>query len=103
MMKLYVIKNKERVYINKIALTRSELERVIGKKWFVVDGGRYSVRDVCADGGDDNDIYISFIVGGLIGMILGPVGIFVGFIVGYIFGVCKYLNVKNDVVKFNKS
>lgn len=102
-MKLFVTdKDNRKVYINKVASSRSELLEVLGKNEFKVRGKKYYVRNVRASV-DSNDTFKGILVGGVVGAFAGPIGIAVGGIAGAIIGNGSDLKKRKNVVKFNKS
>ncbi|TAJ05070.1 hypothetical protein DMA11_23625 [Marinilabiliaceae bacterium JC017] len=102
-MKLYVQnKRGKRIYINKVASTKLELKYELGRNEFSINGERYYIRDVRAQK-DTNDTYIGIIVGGILGLIVGPLGIIVGGATGGIIGSGSDARKLKHVKKFNRS
>ncbi|MGV3598239.1 MAG: hypothetical protein ACO1PI_10255 [Bacteroidota bacterium] len=82
-MKLFVIdkKSKQKIYIDTLANSRSELARRIGSPWFSLGGFQYHVNEVIAET-TDNSTATGAVVGGLLGLLGGPVGVLFGGILG---------------------
>ena len=85
-MKLF-IKNKQGVAIQlaTIAPTRFELANLIGSQWFIVNNETYHVNQVYAVT-TSNKTAAGAIVGGLIGLLLGPEGLIIGGALGGVLG-----------------
>ena len=81
-MKLYVTgQDGNRIYINVLASTRQELANRIGSPWFIVHGQTFHVNNVRAQTSGSNTAS-GAVVGGLIGILAGPIGILAGSILG---------------------
>lgn len=102
-MKLYVIgKNSRKIYLNKVASSRTELRQVLGKDDFYINDEKFFIRDVIANK-DSNDTYTGLLVGGILGIFGGPFGIVIGGVVGAVLG-CGVDSKKNiNIKQFNRS
>lgn len=98
-MKLYVLDNSKKIYLNESAKTRNQLAVIIGSEWFSLKGKEYHVHQVLAKSDDDT------IIGSLIGAILGALSGFWGIILGAIFGYLLSINQKDidETIIFNNS
>lgn len=84
-MKLFITTGAgEKIYLRLIAATRSELATQIGSPWFTINDRTYHVRDVKAE--TSNSTATGAVVGGMIGILLGPVGIIGGSLIGGLLG-----------------
>lgn len=99
-MKLYVHDKEsgEKVYLNFVATSRSELATALGSPWFSVMGAIYHVHEVVAES-NDNNTTAGAVVGGLIGLLAGPVGVLIG---GALGGALGNENDKSETSKVNK-
>ena len=95
---------QEKIYLNVQAATRFELVNLIGSPWFTANGQPYHVNDVDAEV-DVNNTASGAIVGGLIGLMAGPLGIIAGGLIGGMLGNAgdkgenqKVINFKNGRV-----
>lgn len=104
-MKLFVL-NKEitnqKIYLNILASSRSELVSLIGSFWFSINGINYNANDVFAEGDKSNAI-AGAIVGGLIGAVTGSFGILIGSSIGGALGNEKDKEESQRVDYFNNS
>ena len=102
-MKLFVIDNNEtKIYLRKIANTRFELANKIGGTKFTLRGRRYSVNDVKAEA-ESSDTAAGAILGGLIGLIGGPIGVLTGTTIGGLIGNSSESEENKQVRTFNRS
>lgn len=107
-MKLYVEEKKgphktgKNIYIDKIATTKSELERLIGAKEFYINNERYYVSQVKATKSGDSTA-IGMVVGGILGLIGGAAGVAAGGVIGGILGKDTDIKEEEKVKKFNGS
>jgi hypothetical protein len=100
-MKLYVKdENGRKVFLNKVASSRTDLVKVIGKKEFVVKGRKYHVKDVYA-AKDINVTITGLVVGGAIGFFAGPIGIAIGGLAGAVIGNGSDNRKLKNVKQFN--
>lgn len=84
-MKLFVNTRRGKKYLNVTASTRGALANMIGSNWFIIDGVTYSVDEVYAEE-DENSTASGVVIGGLIGLLAGPVGVIGGGILGGLIG-----------------
>lgn len=102
-MKLYVVnENNERIYLNKVASNRRELQQVLGKNSFEVRGKKYYVRDVKAVT-DSNDTITGVVLALAIASLAGPVAAILGGLGGLVLGKASDRRKIENVRKFNKS
>lgn len=103
-MKLYVIdkEDKAKVYINKVAGSREELRKLIGKDEFSVKGKVYHVTEVHAAKETNNSIS-GAIIGGALGLFAGPIGIALGGFTGAVLGQIENKRKSKHVHRFNQS
>lgn len=82
-MKLYVIDpdSEEKIYLKKIANTRSDLAKLIGSAKFRLRKKEYHVNDVLAEP-ETNNSTPGIVVGGLFGLLGGPIGVAIGAMIG---------------------
>lgn len=97
-MKLFINTQRGKKYLNGIASTRGALANKIGSNWFIIDGATYSVDEVYAEE-DDNSTAAGAVIGGLIGLLAGPVGVIGGGVLGGLIG-SESDNKDNQKVKF---
>jgi hypothetical protein len=103
-MKLFVIDSatQQKIYLNLIASTRTELATLVGSPWFSLSGQSFYVNNVIAEA-DENNITSGAVFGGLIGLLGGPIGILVGGLIGGILGNEGDEGEKQKVNYFNSS
>ena len=101
-MKLYVVKNKRKVYLKTSARTRQELFRKIGKKYFYLGNARFSINDVKAEK-DSSDTGTGVIIGGIVGLVGGPIGLIAGGVIGGLIGNSNEEQEEKTSISFNKS
>lgn len=102
-MKLYVVSPyNQKIYLNLAASSREELYRHLGSKRFQLMGNIYNVNQVYAETSDDNTS-TGVVVGGLIGILGGPVGIVIGSALGGLIGNQSDDTENERVVIFNNS
>src|SRR5580704_15671056 len=82
-MKLYVWDgaNQQKVNLNLLASSRNELANLIGSQWFSLNGRNFHVNNVIAEA-ETNSTAAGAVVGGLIGLLAGPIGILAGGLLG---------------------
>jgi hypothetical protein len=82
-MRLYVYDRviQQKVYLNLLASTRSELSNTIGSQWFTVNGRNFHVHNVVAET-EVSATAAGAIIGGLIGLMAGPIGVLAGGLFG---------------------
>ncbi len=101
-MKLYVIKNRRKVYLKTTARTRLELFRKIGKRYFYLGRTRFSINDVKAEK-DSSDTGTGVVIGGIIGLVGGPIGLIAGGFIGGLIGNSNEVQEEKTSVTFNES
>ena len=103
-MKLFVVDKttNQKVNLNLLASTRGELVRLIGSPWFTFNGHNYHVNNVFAVA-DSNDTITGAIVGGVIGLLAGPIGIIAGGLLGGAIGNGGDKTEISNVDNFNSS
>ena len=101
-MKLYVVNNGKREYLNVVAFTRQELANAIGSPWFTFNGNQYHVHQVIATA-ETNNTAAGAVIGGLIGLLGGPFGVLVGGTLGGALGNGGDNNEAAKVNRFNQS
>lgn len=102
-MRLYVVNNRnQKVYIDVIAPTRAILANRIGNEFFNINGEVYSVWDVYAEV-NSNSTAAGTVIGGLIGLIGGPIGLLTGGTIGALVGNTQDSTDKEKVNQFNRS
>ncbi|WP_379058527.1 hypothetical protein V6M93_20290 [Pectobacterium brasiliense] len=107
-MKLYVEerlgpnKTGKKIYIDKVANTRKELEALIGSKEFYVENKKYHVSQVKAMKSAEG-ISLGVALGGILGLMGGVVGIAIGGIVGGIIGNDNDKKEEEKINNFNGS
>ena len=101
-MKLYVVNNQNREYLNVVAYTRQELANTIGSPWFTFNGNQYHVHQVIATA-ETNNTAAGAVIGGLIGLLGGPFGVLVGGTLGGALGNGGDTNEAAKVNRFNQS
>lgn len=102
-MKLYVCnRNNRKEYIDLVAPTRRHLAAIIGNPKFFLDDISYTVNDVYAES-DNNDTVSGVILGGLVGLLGGPVGLIIGGATGALIGNNREDDDQIRVSKFNRS
>ena len=82
-MRLYVYDRviQQKVYLNLLTSTRSELANTIGSQWFNLNGRSFHVHNVVAET-QASGTAAGAIIGGLIGLMAGPVGVLAGGLFG---------------------
>jgi len=103
-MKLFVRDkaSNNKIYLNTLASTRSELANVIGSPWFSLHGLQYHVHEVIAES-DSNGTATGAVVGGIIGILGGPFGILIGGALGGALGNEGDKSESSNVLRFNQS
>lgn len=101
-MRLYVVDDKKnKIYLNKKATSRKELQTLIGSSQLKLNEKTYKLTDVYAE--PDNVAATSVLAGGAIGLFGGVVGLLIGSIAGGIIGTQVEENEKSIAEKFNQS
>ena len=102
-MKLYVIhpKTGQKIYLNITAKDRQELAYKIESKNFTINNISFNVNDVYAEAENNNGL-TGAIVGGLLGVMAGPIGMLIGTTAGYWLASEKYSEA-GQVKHFNES
>ncbi len=102
-MRLYVVNNRnQKVYIDLVAPTRAVLANRIGNEFFNIHGEVYSVWDVYAEV-NSNSTAAGTLIGGLIGLVGGPIGLLTGGTIGALVGNTQDTTDKEKVNQFNRS
>jgi len=102
-MKLYVRSvNGAKIYLREIAPNRKMLAKRIGGKRFVVNGKSYTVEEVLAEP-DNSGTGTGMVVGGLIGLLGGPLTAIAGGTIGGLIGNTNDGKEKEIVNRFNTS
>ena len=101
-MKLYVVNNGTREYLNILASTRQDLANAIGSPWFTFNNNQYHVHQVIATT-ETNNTAVGAVIGGLIGLLGGPFGILVGGALGGALGNTGDTTEAAKVNRFNQS
>jgi hypothetical protein len=101
-MKLYVVNNNKREYLNLVANTRQELADIIGSPWFIFNNKQYHVHQVVATS-ETNNTAAGAVIGGIIGLLGGPFGVLVGGTLGGALGNSGDTNEAAKVNRFNQS
>jgi hypothetical protein len=102
-MKLYVKDaNGNKIYIRHIARSRPILAGKLGARTFSVNGRRYTVNDVVAEN-DGTKTTAGAVIGGLFGLLFGPVGVISGGTIGGLIGSTNDVNDENQAKEFNNS
>lgn len=102
-MKLYVKKSNGVVTpLNAVASTRNELATIIGSPWFTISNETFHVNQVYAVANAKN-IGPGAIIGGLIGLLLGPEGLIIGGLLGGAIGNEDDQKDSKKVQQFNQS
>lgn len=97
-MKLYVVQNNQKRYLNLTANTRRSLANKIGGEIFFLGDTKYSVYDVRAEK-EGGSAATGAVVGGVVGALGGPIGILIGGAIGGLFGNSSD---EDDALKVNK-
>lgn len=107
-MKLFIEEKKgsnktgRKIYIDKIASTRRELQQLIGTKEFYINGEKYYVSQVKAENASDSTA-VGAVVGGVLGLIGGSLGVAVGGAIGLMLGKDKDIKEQEKADTFNGS
>ena len=102
-MKLYVKDpNKRKIYLKVMAPNRRILAARIGGTIFWVNGQRYTINDVTAEA-ENSGAPSGIIIGGLIGLLAGPVGAIAGSTIGGLIGNSNDSQESENVKTFNTS
>lgn len=103
-MKLYVINpSGEKIYISNQASSRGELQDTLGKDTFFLekDNYYYHIHDVFAE--KEGNVITKSAVGGVIGILGGPIGVGIGLLVGTAVGAMAEDKENKRIEKFNNS
>lgn len=101
-MKLYVVSNNQKIYLNLTASTRQGLANLIGGYYFFLGNNRYSVKQVWAEN-NSNSTTTGAVVGGVVGALGGPVGILIGGLLGGLIGNNTDEDENAKINRFNRS
>lgn len=84
-MQLFINSVEGKRSINIKAATRNQLAKKVGGDWFIVGEDAYNIREVFAE--ESNNRIVSWaIIGGLAGVLAGPIGLIGGGILGGWYG-----------------
>lgn len=101
-MRLYVVdEENKKIYLNKNARSRNELQTLIGSNELKLNNKIFKISDVYAE--SDNIVTASTIAGGAIGLFGGVIGVALGTIAGGIIGNQVEKNEQYLTNKFNES
>jgi hypothetical protein len=101
-MRLYIEDdNKKKIYLNKKAVNRKELQSLIGSSKLKLNEKTYELSEVFAE--PDNVAVTSVLAGGTIGLFGGALGVVIGSVAGGIIGTQLEKNEKDIADKFNQS
>ncbi len=102
-MKLFVTNPQGlKEYISISAYSRKDLANKIGGEWFTLSGNQYHVHHVVAEG-DSNNLATGAVIGGLIGLLGGPIGLLIGGGLGTVIGGEEDKGESQKVNFFNQS
>ncbi|MDD2636064.1 MAG: hypothetical protein PHW82_11260 [Bacteroidales bacterium] len=102
-MKLFIINNyNQKIYLNLVAKSRSDLLSQIGDEFFTIAGEIYTVWDVCAES-DSKSTGAGVVIGGVVGLLGGPLGALIGGAMGAAIGNSQDSLEKEKVEYFNRS
>lgn len=103
-MKLYITDKQtgEKKYLGVSASSRGELFQILGSTSFILEGKVYDVNDVFAEIEDSNTT-AGVVIGGLIGILGGPIGMITGATIGGIIGNSNDTTEKERISTFNSS
>ncbi|KLE00249.1 hypothetical protein [Aliarcobacter butzleri] len=101
-MRLYVEDdNKNKIYLNKKAINREELQSLIGSSQLKLNEKTYELSEVFAE--PDSVASTSVLAGGIVGLFGGVLGVIAGSVAGGIIGTQVEKNEKNMANRFNQS
>jgi hypothetical protein len=101
-MRLFVNHKGRRLYLKSQASSRMQFSREIGSHWFSVDGIHYSVNQVQAEPTPGSTV-AGALLGGVVGLIAGPIGVISGATLGGIIGNKSDESEQIKVRNFNNS
>lgn len=103
-MKLYIRTKHptQKLYLKIVASTRNELASIIGSPYFLVNGQTYHVDSVVAEK-ESSNATAGIIIGGLIGLLAGPLGAVTGSTAGGLIGSSADQDEEKKVSIFNNS
>ena len=101
-MKLYVNGKRGRIFLNIHADNRRHLAALVGAPTFLLLGESYHVNQVIAENGN-NDTTAGLVIGGIVGIVAGPLGILVGGAIGGLLGNNNDSKESSKVAYFNNS
>ncbi|WP_272533973.1 hypothetical protein [Providencia sp. PROV212] len=95
-------KTGRKIYIDKVAATRKELESILGSKEFFIDNKKYFVSQVKAMKSHDGTS-TGMILGGFVGLFGGIAGVLASSLIGGILGKKNDIKEEEKVNIFNGS
>lgn len=101
-MKLYVKDSNGKVYIKETAPNRRILAAKIGSNRFTINGRQFRVADVKAEA-EKSGTSTGVVVGGLLGLLAGPIGLIAGGALGGLIGSNNDVQEEEVVSNFNSS
>ena len=107
-MKLYVEekikanKTGKILYLDKNALTRKDLHRLLGEKEFYIKDQKYHIDQVRAKKTSENTA-LGMVLGGVLGLVGGTAGVVAGGTIGALFGKDSDIKEDQKIKKFNGS
>lgn len=93
---------RSKMYVALVANYRSDLRARFPSGWFYVDGVGYHINEVIAEAETDN-VPPRAALGGLIGILAGPIGVGIGLGIGALRGRKKNINERDRANIFNNS
>jgi hypothetical protein len=103
-MRLYVNAPGHKVYLAAYAATRCELAQKLSDRFSVKMGdgwNDYAIEDVYAEPASHLDLAL-MMIGGLVGLVAGPLGVVFGALAGYLLGINEGVKEKHKVRIFNE-
>jgi hypothetical protein len=101
-MKLFVKISQSKIYLQVVAPTKIDLANLIGGPSFMINGYIMHVNDVVAEKESSNTT-AGMIIGGIIGLLVGPWGAVTGSTAGALIGNSADQEEEKKVSIFNKS
>ncbi|ENY5168603.1 hypothetical protein HYO29_22500 [Vibrio parahaemolyticus] len=95
-------KTGKKLFLDKVAPTKRELQDLLGSKDFFINNERYYVNQVQAQKSSDNTA-MGMVLGGVLGLIGGAAGVAAGGTIGGLLGKDSDIKEQERVDKFNGS